>query len=833
MRVANGKTVVAEGRGTVELRVETHTGSPCNIKLHNVLYTPSLANNIFSTNQFVSADATNSVFLNGEAPRLQFKVGDNNYFIPLLSQSNLTYLICLKFSMKSSTFSSHTTRGPSVSLQQLHERLGHIQFRDCVRLARERGISLTRADGVFVEGNDNERFCDVCNTSKQHKKPIADMASRDDVRPGAVLHCDLKGPIDKSHNGHHFALVVVDESTRIVCTRTFAHKDGCVKAMGEILDELASFAGCPIVVGSGSVVHGDSESVLLGSDMKALLTARNITMRASPPYTHERNGIAERAIQTLFNVVRSLLQQSGLSERFWPVALQHATYLRNVLPTAVLGGKSPLQQLTGKAPELKHLRKFGSAAFVKVDDAQRRALDPKARQGIYVGHCMLSDSMRIMFVEGKSVRFMNSVHVNVNESDMPFRPKRAPPTGAQQPPARRATPTPPRSVGVSGGSGRPPVVTTRTTSKAHPCVSAGKSALSTPAPVNTAPAPSHTAPAPSHTAVPTRGQASAPTQPPLAAGKDPLLSDFEDTDDDGDAVVTSAVANTDVPRTYAQAMRSPDRDEWAGAVRAEREVLESMGTFELVPESQARQGGYNVLHSGWVFAKKPLLTGGVKFKGRVVARGNEQREGIDYHEVYAPVVNPVTMRVLLAIAAQRGYDVDQLDVTAAFLNGKLDADEHVYMHIPDGFERVPGHVFKLRRSLYGLRQSPRHWNRVLHEFMMGHGMQQSQVDRCLYYIPGVLYVVCWVDDILIMSADGAAKAAFKAAIAGQFPVRDLGEARSFLGMELTVDKQRHTVTLTSSAKIAAMLDKCCEHGSQVHPDAAQAGHAPCGLRWQQ
>ena len=154
-------------------------------------------------------------------------------------------------------------------------------------------------------------------------------------------------------------------------------------------------------------------------------------------------------------------------------------------------------------------------------------------------------------------------------------------------------------------------------------------------------------------------------------------------------MVNSAVVNTEVPRTYAQAMRSPDRDEWAGAVRAEREVLESMGTFELVPESQAREGGYNVLHSGWVFAKKPLLTGGVKFKGRVVARGNEQREGIDYHEVYAPVVNPVTMRVLLAIAAQRGYDVDQLDVTAAFLNGKLDADEHVYMRIPDGFERVP------------------------------------------------------------------------------------------------------------------------------------------------
>ena len=222
MRVANGKTVVAEGRGTVELRVETHTGSPCNIKLHNVLYTPSLANNIFSTNQFVGANSTSSVLLDGTSPRLQIKVSNMDNFIPLLSQSNLVYLICLKKSVISSTFSSPTTHGPSISLQQLHERLGHIQFRDCVRLAREQGISLTRADGVFVEGNDNERFCDVCNTSKQHKKPIADMASRDDVRPGAVLHCDLKGPLDRSQTGI-ISLLLLLTRARALCAHVRLH----------------------------------------------------------------------------------------------------------------------------------------------------------------------------------------------------------------------------------------------------------------------------------------------------------------------------------------------------------------------------------------------------------------------------------------------------------------------------------------------------------------------------------------------------------------------------------------------------------------------------------
>ncbi|MBS1769414.1 MAG: hypothetical protein JSS77_07110, partial [Acidobacteria bacterium] len=295
------------------------------------------------------------------------------------------------------------------------------------------------------------------------------------------------------------------------------------------------------------------------------------------------------------------------------------------------------------------------------------------------------------------------------------------------------------------------------------------------------------------------------SQLPLAAGKDPLLSDFDDSDDEGGATVNSAEVTSDVPRTYKQATNGPDRDKWQAAIQAEIEALSNAGTFARVPVSEPRSGGHKILHTRWVFVKKTDAAGGVKYKARLVVRGDQQREGIDYQDVYAPVVNAVTMRVLLAVAAQRGYDVDQLDVTAAFLNGKLDSDEHVFVYIPDGFAREHEAVFKLRRSLYGLHQAPRHWNKVLHDFMISYGMTQSQVDHCLYFIPGVLYIVCWVDDILVVSPDGAAKAAFKSAFAARFPVRDLGPAQKFLGMELTVDQQHHTVTLTSAAKIAAML----------------------------
>jgi transposase InsO family protein len=157
----------------------------------------------------------------------------------------------------------------------------------------------------------------------------------------------------------------VDERTRYTVVKELQSKDQCVSAFKEAIDDFARIPGVPIKVGEGSILHGDSERVLQSKNMHKFLAERCISPRASPPYTHERNGIAERQIRTLFDMVRSLLQQADLPNKLWFLALQHAAYIRNRVPSSALDGLSPLQVLTGKvSEEVVQLKRFGCTVFV-------------------------------------------------------------------------------------------------------------------------------------------------------------------------------------------------------------------------------------------------------------------------------------------------------------------------------------------------------------------------------------------------------------------------------------------------------------------------------------
>jgi len=111
-------------------------------------------------------------------------------------------------------------------------------------------------------------------------------------------------------------------------------------------------------------------------------------------------------------------------------------------------------------------------------------------------------------------------------------------------------------------------------------------------------------------------------------------------------------------------------------------------------------------------------------------------------------------------------------------------------------------------TLYGLKQAPRYWNKMLHEWMVSQGLQQSQVDQCLYFLPGKLWVTFWVDDFLVMGSNRATTDKFKASISAHFRMRDLGPIDQFLGMTITRDRRQGTLSLRSSKKhIDDMLER--------------------------
>lgn len=181
------------------------------------------------------------------------------------------------------------------------------------------------------------------------------------------------------------------------------------------------------------------------------------------------------------------------------------------------------------------------------------------------------------------------------------------------------------------------------------------------------------------------------------------------------------------------------------------ESLAKNQTWDVVPKPDK----VKVIGSKWVYKRKYGIPGvhEPRFKASLVAQGFSQKEGFDYNEIFAPVAKHASIQILLEIVAYEDLELEQLDVKTAFLNGDL--DEVIYMKHPEGFsiKRKEDWVCLLKKSLYGLKQSPRQWNQKFNDFMMKLNFKRSSFDRCVYVKQAedgsYIYMLLYVDDMLV------------------------------------------------------------------------------------
>ncbi|CAI7903372.1 unnamed protein product [Closterium sp. NIES-54] len=250
------------------------------------------------------------------------------------------------------------------------------------------------------------------------------------------------------------------------------------------------------------------------------------------------------------------------------------------------------------------------------------------------------------------------------------------------------------------------------------------------------------------------------------------------------------------PATLKEALESSDAEEWKKAMESELKSIEENGTWELVELPEGRK----VITSKWLFKIKSDADGKIeRYKSRLVAKGYQQKEKVDYKELFAPVVKPTTLRTLLAGAAIKGWVVKQMDVTTAFLNGVL--EEEIFMVQPEGFDDGSGRVLRLKKTLYGLKQAP--MRGVLEEigftpssadhslFMLGEGGQRS-------------FMVVYVDDILIFSHSSDLMKEVMLKLQDKFKCKALGDVSFYLGLHIKRDVEKRCMRVHQRKYLEAL-----------------------------
>ncbi|KAJ1530288.1 hypothetical protein ONE63_005209 [Megalurothrips usitatus] len=595
----------------------------------------------------------------------------------------------------------------------------------------------------------SEDHCRTCLEGKMARLPFPKGGSTPAAEKLKLVHSDLCGPISPaSWSGMRYVLTFTDDCTRKVLVYFLKHKSETFEKFQEFKSRMELESGNKL-----KCLRTDNDKVYLSTECQEFLKNHGISHETTVEYTPEQNGVSERMNRTLLDKARTMLLDAGLDQRYWAEAVSTSVYLRNRLETAPLPGTTPEEAWSGKPVDVSHLRIFGCDAYAHIPKEKRGKLDPKAERYIFPGYCEKSKAYRLgsvsnptKTIKARDVRFIEDTEGQDVLQDYV----------SDQTPDEQKNPAAPEEI-----------VTPNIQPKATTNISKNSDSQMQLAP-----------------RYPSRQRKEV---------RDPDFIYFTD-------LAYFSAGNE--PSTVEEALASEDSPQWERAMSEELAALRENETWDIV----ARPVGSNVVQCKWVFKIKCGSDGSAqRYKARLVARGFSQRQGIDYNETFAPVARHTTLRLLFATAAELDLLHYHWDVQTAFLNGDL--EETIYMEPPKGLKVDNNNVCKLKKSLYGLKQSPRSWNQKIDCFLKINNLCQSQHDPCLYFRVTneiKLYVLIFVDDLFVFSSNPREILTLKEKLQESFKIRDLGPIQDCLGVKVC-QSDAGTISLNQEGYIDKLL----------------------------
>ena len=760
-----------EGRGMATFKVPDTNGITRTITVQDALYIPSYSLNIFSVKKAAEQGASFSFSAKGGtliAPNgvvFAIKSVDNLYYINTLKpisvgikkvHSNQTLAGCPE--RNQSNIGDYNFEENNVSITDIHNFEENDDFINSIKSGTHSVDDWHKIMGhcnikdIFhlqkvVNGmHFSDKDASDCDTCCKGKmfQKLSRKPDKKAKTPFEFVHTDLNGPLKPSKEGYKFVITFVDDYTGNIAIYFLKQKSDTVAATKRFLADVAPW-------GTIKRLRSDNGTEYTSESFKSLMIDNSIRQEFSAPYSPHQNGTAERSWRTLFDMARCLLFEAKLPKSWWPHALQTSAYIRNRCYNPRLD-MTAYEAVTGLRPNLQTMHIFGTICYAYVQDKGK--LDPRSEEGIFLGYDMYSPAYIIYLPRSNVIKKVRSVKFTDKFKCTEY--------GTQ--PVSNMNQSDTQSVPSVTGLTLPSV----------PIIS-----LQDPPNIS-----------------PDNQNDNVRKNPPRNRKKPKR---FQETVAN---VTVDYCYRTAVPRTYKQAISSEESVYWKEAMSKEVKSLKENNTYELVllPDDQSVIGGR------WVFANKLGPDGEEYHKARYVAKGYAQVHEVDYLETFSPTPRRTTFRAIMNKAVQEDMIVHQMDFDTAYLNADLDVD--VYVKQPDGFVEKPNMVWKLKKSLYGLKQSGRMWNSLLNKFLTSEGFVRSMTDPCLYtYFDGknTVNIIVWVDDLLIAASNQEILNKVKGVLSQNFKMKDLGVLSYFLGIQFSFNK--NSIVMEQSKYVDKILER--------------------------
>lgn len=719
--------------------------------IENVLYVPSVKKNLFS----VGAVCTVKGFCVKFGGSSVIVERNRQIMATGARQSNQIFRMFFRVPRSCKEINVSVT-----NIKVWHERLGHINQRSICELVKK-GL----VEGVTVK-DTTEFFCHACQLGKLHKLPFDKPVVKVNRRPGEFVHSDVCGPMQtRSLGGAEYFVTFKDDATAFRHVYFLKHKADVLYRFIEFERMLSNKFGRSI-----KTLRADNGCEYCNKKMREYLASRGIKMENTAPYTPAQNGRSERDNRTIVKSARTLLQAKNLPTNLWAEAVNTTVYTLNRTGRSEPGGsKTSYEIWMGKKPDLRHMRIFGSVAYLHTLKQFVKKFDARSKKTILVGYQEDSSNYRLYNKETRTVSVSRDVIFDKRVATSEQEETKTSEVEVTFP----TRPEDDEEEEVDNGGVEEAAV--------------------------------------EETAVDNAGAAPVDRRAQQTVNEPRVLRSREHIRPP--ARYDLNLVEYPVPSTFQEAINGPEASKWAEAIKEELEAHERNETWSVVPKVTSKQ----TIDSKWVFKILRDTNGGVcRFKARLCARGFLQREGVDYSETFSPVVRYDTLRVLLAIITQLELEMVQFDVRTAFLHGKL--QEEIHMEVQEGLNvnelvteasKSVSVVCKLNKSLYGLKQAPRCWNVKFSSFLRRFNLKETDADKCIFFgnFKGCdVYLALFVDDGIVAAKSTETLKSIIKSLSETFEIT-VGDCSSFVGLQICQYRVNNTMFVHQNTYTREIIEK--------------------------